>query len=210
MDQTDKTDKTARATTWSVTAWKEEIAICRDGSRFPNFVERVDGQTETCPKTNTIHFQGLIKCSRQVRMSALKSWLPSAHLEPAKSVPALKTYIKKTETSNGDYGSTANEMPHFAPEEVLRMLGDAHDQIEDMERFVINNKFNSNAYFFSLVDTIVEEKGDKYVRLFMNPILKTLFLNMKVWKKKRAEPLVLQAQPDGEEEDDEIYSPDDV
>jgi len=198
MAQTDKTDKTKRSTYWSVTAFKEEIATCRDGSRFPAFVEDVDGQTETCPNTGTIHFQGIIKCSRQVRLSAFKSWLPTAHLEPAKSVPALKNYVKKSETSNGDYQEVKNDMPHYAPEEILEMLGEAYrSQRHVMEKFIVANKFDNNAMFYHLLDIICEEKGRKYVRLFMNPIIKTMFCGMKIWRKERSEegPLVLQAPP---------------
>lgn len=203
MSQTDKTDKTTRATYWSVTAWKEEIDICRDATRFPPFVDSVDGQPEISPTTGALHLQGIIKCNRQVRLSALKSWLPTAHLEPARNIGALKQYVKKKETAAGEYMEVKNDMPHFAPEEILRMLGDAHDRLEGMERFIVNNKFNTNAYYYALVDMIVEERGDKYVRLFMNPILKSLFIHMKVWKKRRAEPLVLQAQPDEDTESEE-------
>lgn len=198
MAKTDKTDTTARSTYWSVTAYKNEIAICRDATRFPVFVESVNGQTETCPTTGTIHFQGIIKCSRQVRFSCFKSWLPTAHIEPAKNVPRLKTYVKKSETSNGDYAEVSNEMPMYAPEEVLRMLGDKSSEVTDLDRFIVNNKFNVNAHYWHLVDLIVEENGDRYVRLFMNPIIKTMFTNMSVWKRKG--PLVLQAPPDEDSE----------
>jgi len=198
MAQTDKTDKTLKSIYWSVTAYNEERDICIDATRYPSFVVSVNGQTETCPNTGSIHFQGIIKCARQVRLSALKPWLPTAHLEPARSVQALKNYVKKSDTSHGDYSENANAMPHYAPEEILEMLGEAYrSQKHIMEKFIVANKFDMNAMFYHLLDIICEEKGRKYVRLFMNPIIKTMFCGMKIWRKERSEegPLVLQAPP---------------
>lgn len=199
-DKTDKTDLTARSTWWSVTSWSGEIDIIRDATRYPAFVDRVEGQTENCPDTGRLHFQGAIKCNRQVRLSAFKSWLPTSNLKPAKSVPALRTYVQKEETFNGDYAVRENELPRFAPEEILDLLGEAYRKEKHvMEKFIVNNKFDDSAMYYHLLDVICQEKGAKYIRIFMNPIYKSMFIGMKFWRKERSDldgPLVLQAQPD--------------
>ena len=71
-------------------------------NRYPAFVRTVHGGREQCSKTNRLHFQGAVQCKEKQRFSALKRWLPTAHLEPARDVKALKAYAMKADTAVGE------------------------------------------------------------------------------------------------------------
>lgn len=89
-----------KATLWSVTAFNSEIELL-EAKEFPDYVKKVYGGREVCPETGTLHFQGMIKCLHQVRLSKLKKWLPTAHLEIARDGDALEKYVMKSETAVG-------------------------------------------------------------------------------------------------------------
>lgn len=204
--QTDNSpiDKQAKSTWWILTAFpQDQIDKLKDASTYPEWVSKVHGGCERCPETDKIHFQGAIQARRQVRWSAVHQWLSNSWFRPAKSSEAARKYAMKDDTAIEGKEVRENEMPHYPLEAILRLLGEAHRNIEDLDCFIVNNKFDSNAHYYHLLDTIVEERGDAYIRLFANPIVKTLFQNMAVWKRKP--DLTITGQADGE--DNEIISP---
>lgn len=91
----------SRASCWSVTAYGDEITLLKDKDTWPVFVRAVHGGEEKCPKTDRIHFQGMLDLNKTQRMAAIKKWLPTAHLEPAKDRAALQKYVLKAETAVG-------------------------------------------------------------------------------------------------------------
>jgi len=102
MAKTDRqTDTTTRSSCWSVTAFGDDIPRLEDKENFPGFVKEVWGGRETAPTTGTLHYQGAVVCNTQVRFSAVKKWLPTAHIEPAMRADALKKYCMKSETAAG-------------------------------------------------------------------------------------------------------------
>lgn len=108
-----KTDRqTDKAMWWSVTAFGDEIILLEDKSNYPDFVKEIFGGREICPDTDREHFQGAINCNRQVRMSALKKWLPTSHLEPARNVQALKQYAMKLDTAVDNKHVRVNEIKY--------------------------------------------------------------------------------------------------
>jgi len=118
----------AKSTWWSVTAFGSEIALCE--GTLPEFVKEIHGGRETCPKTGELHFQGAIRCFQQVRMSCIKSWLKKAHLEPAKSVEALKKYVMKEETSAGEKVIRENPVPHYTAHDICLKLAQTSRQTD--------------------------------------------------------------------------------
>lgn len=96
-----------RASAWSVTinnptpADEEQIALARQKGW------KVEGQLER-GEQGTPHYQLLVKTG-QVRFSALKNQFPRAHIEVARNVTALQTYVHKEETREGEL-NTSNEM----------------------------------------------------------------------------------------------------
>lgn len=120
MPQTDR--QTDKATYWCVTAFNAEIEAMENKSTWPTWVAEVHGGRELCPKTKKLHFQGMVKCKSQQRLSAFKPWLPTAHLEAARQKDALKQYALKAETAVGPKTSVKNEKPYYTTEMILRLL----------------------------------------------------------------------------------------
>lgn len=90
-----------KSTWWSITVFGDEIALVEDEKLWPSFVEKVFGGREECPDTKRVHFQGAVKCRQQQRFSAIKKWLPTTHIEVARSSEALKKYAMKEDTAVG-------------------------------------------------------------------------------------------------------------
>lgn len=111
-----------KATWWSVTAFNDEIDLMENPKSFPGFVQKVYGGREQCPKTGTIHFQGALQCKSQQRMSAIKKWLPTAHLEPARDKEALAKYALKEETAIGSKTITTNPRRYLKMDDALRLI----------------------------------------------------------------------------------------
>lgn len=119
--QTDR--QTDKATFWSVTAFGDEILTILSGN-YPDQVDWVMGQVEKCPTSGRDHYQGMIKCHNQQRLSALKKWLPTAHLEVCRDRSALAKYVQKDETRVGNTGTIQNtNSGYLSTYDALVMLG---------------------------------------------------------------------------------------
>lgn len=92
---------TMRATCWSVTAFNDEIERLEKRLEVPDYIKEIVGGVEACPDTGKLHFQGMLVCLHQVRMSKIKKWLPTAHLEICRNKEDLKKYVLKSETAVG-------------------------------------------------------------------------------------------------------------
>lgn len=103
---------TDRATAWSVTINNptpqddECIALARQKGW------RVEGQKEQ-GESGTVHYQLLVK-TPQVRFSAVKKSFPRAHIEVARNVRALETYVTKEDTRQGQLPSTQERYPSMS------------------------------------------------------------------------------------------------
>ncbi|AXH77360.1 MAG: replication associated protein [Cressdnaviricota sp.] len=136
MAQTDR--QTDKSTAWIATAYNDEIELLEDASRYPAIVKEVHGGREVCPQTGKLHFQGAIILHSQQRLSALKRWLPTAHLEPAKSKEAIKRYCMKQATAAGDKTVRTNAHPYFRMDELLTLLGNVISDLREraMEEYI--------------------------------------------------------------------------
>ena len=114
------TDTTRKSTWWSVTAYNDEIALME--GEMPEWVKAIHGGRETCPTTGRLHFQGAVQCFQQQRMSKFKSWLPTAHLEPARQEDALRNYVMKPETAAGPKTAKENSQIFYKAHDLLRLL----------------------------------------------------------------------------------------
>lgn len=103
---------TQRATTWSVTInnpteqEEEQIAQARQRGW------KVDGQKEQ-GENGTPHYQLLVR-TPQVRFSAVKKQFPRAHIEVARNVVALETYVHKEETRVGELPTNQDKYPSLS------------------------------------------------------------------------------------------------
>ena len=101
-----------RGTNWSITINnptpqdEEYIALARQKGW------KVEGQLEQGAE-GTPHYQLLVK-TPQSRFSALKKAFPRAHIELARNVKALETYVKKDETRIGELPTSSEKYPSLS------------------------------------------------------------------------------------------------
>lgn len=114
--------QTDKATWWSITAFDEEEQRLLSSGDYPPFVKQVLGGLEKCPDTDRVHFQGALQCRSQQRFSAIKKWLPKAHIEAAREAAALQKYAMKDETAVSEKKAVVNKTPFVSDEMALRMI----------------------------------------------------------------------------------------
>jgi len=78
----------------------------------PEWVRTVEGQDEVGAE-GTPHIQFYVVCKAQQRMSALKKWLPRAHLEVARDIAAVKLYCTKKDTAVAESRFTLDRTRDF-------------------------------------------------------------------------------------------------
>lgn len=88
-----------RSSAWSVTCnlktvSRSTVDACIDAAKANGW--GVEGQLEQ-GEEGTQHYQLMVK-TPQVRFAAVKRVFPTAHIEPARNVSALKTYVHKVDT----------------------------------------------------------------------------------------------------------------
>lgn len=151
--QTDR--QTDKATCWSVTAFKDpDMTILLEKKDVPDFVKEIAGGLEECPETGRPHFQGFLLLRTQQRMSALKKWLPTSHLEVCrKGAAALKNYAMKSDTAIGEKTEWSNPQQYEQLHEWLLKAAKEYVRTED-------------AYYSGLKDAPVQPKDphrDTYI-----------------------------------------------
>jgi len=85
-----------KSSRWAFTAYEEQWSLF---IVMPPCVAEWGWQTESCPKTQKLHYQGWLRTNTQVRFSQLRKILPGVHLEKAQHWEALKAYCNKTDTA---------------------------------------------------------------------------------------------------------------
>lgn len=212
MTQTDRqTDKSARSACWEATAFDaEDIARLQDKENLPDFVKEVWGGLEKCPETGRIHFQGAVFCFQQQRFSALKKWLPGAHLATARCAEALKKYCMKEETAVGEKTVIKNVFVPLRCKDLMLMI--AREYEYDRE----GPDVTSEMLFWGAINNILLKNPD-YAGQLQNPANKSFFIHTRMtWRQLAAQapahPIVLQGEPpsvppegaaDGEENNSE-------
>lgn len=175
--------QTDKSTYWSVTAFGEmEISRLEDATQYPTGVAKVYGGREECPETGKIHFQGCIVLDRQQRLSWFKSWLPTAHLEPARHKEALVKYAMKEETAAGEKAERENPVRHHTADEMCMMLARAvWDKYKENP-----DKYEPKEWFWISVRGILKE-NPKLAGQLMNPSLKGFWIETRsVWVERVA------------------------
>jgi len=98
-----------RSTFWSVTINNPtpDDEECISVARSKGWT--VTGQKETGSE-GTPHYQLAVK-TPQVRFTAVKKVFPRAHIEIARNVAALQTYVHKEDTRTGELPTTSSQYP---------------------------------------------------------------------------------------------------
>nr|WAE42271.1 MAG: replication associated protein [Cressdnaviricota sp.] len=157
---------TAKATWWSITLYGDEIERVNDVRNFPEWVSKIYGGLEKCPTTDRTHFQGALQCRSQQRFSKIKGWLPTAHIEVARSAEAIKQYAMKSETAIGEKKIQVNPKQFFDAQSICRLItSNVKDRQSDRQK-----------QFWKAVEEIIVNTPDLTGQL-MNPSLKNFWVN---------------------------------
>lgn len=99
---------TEKASAFSLTIWMppytEDTArelMARVAQQHPKWT--IEGQLEKGMKSGKLHYQLMVKCRGQERVSVLRKAFPSCHIEVARNVGALENYVHKEETREGEF-----------------------------------------------------------------------------------------------------------
>lgn len=105
---------TERASNWSVTLNMKNISQ----ERCEDYIEAakglgwgIEGQIEE-GEEGTRHYQLLVK-TPQIRFSAVKKVFPTAHIEKARNIAALKKYVHKSDTRVEEFKTVENRFVQF-------------------------------------------------------------------------------------------------
>lgn len=91
MAQTDR--QTDKAIHWKTAVFDVNEQWSRL-EKMPEFVKEVHRQKEVCPTTGNPHWQIHVVAHRQVRLSALREWLPHTHWTPVLGKQHIENSIK--------------------------------------------------------------------------------------------------------------------
>lgn len=177
--------QTDRSSCWIATAYNDEISILQDATKYPPFVKEVHGGLETCPQTHKLHFQGAIILHTQQRLSALKRWLPTAHLEPAKSKEAVKKYCMKAETAVGEKTVRNNTVPYLRMDELLTLVGNIVAKAQkallpEYLAIIVDDDDRKREYWWAVKQIL--EKNPRYISSFSDARFKTAWqYTAEVW-----------------------------
>lgn len=168
-----------RASWWSITInnpTEEDRARLRE---HPSFVKMLKYQDEQ-GKEGTLHIQGAVQTA-QTRLSAVKAWLPRAHIEVAKDKGALLKYVEKAETAVAGTQIVV-KAEYLAMHSALKAIAENRPEASDFKysRNPKEHEFESWEYW-KAVNVILEEKP-KMVGLFTNPQLFRAWIHTRsVW-----------------------------
>jgi len=129
MTETDRqTDKTTR---WAFTAYEDQWYLFK---QIPDKVKEWGWQTEKCPTSGRLHYQGYILTRTQNRHKAMREMLPGVNISAAREWTALLKYCKKTETAiEGTQVSQVNERKFLKFAEALMRIATAYVYVSEIE-----------------------------------------------------------------------------
>ena len=177
-----------RSTNWCVTGFNDDILLLEDVKSYPSFVKKVTGQREICPDTGKLHFQGHIQLHTQQRMSAIKKWLPTAHLEITRNITGSLNYVVKSETAvDGTKVDIKNSRPFIDNQSALMML--ARVEVPNTE------EWQTDKSFWFRVKTILRQEPH-LCGLLGKPDLYRLWKHTwEVWLEKATEESIVLQTP---------------
>lgn len=173
-----------RASWWSITINHptEEDRNRLAKPNLPTFVKSIRYQEEV-GKEGTPHIQGAVNTT-QIRFSAIKKWLPRAHIEVARNKEALLNYVQKADTAVAGT-QVVVQADYLAMDKAL--LAIASQEMDYMEWVTITNGHDSREKAFEkyeywrAVRRILQDRPTA-VGLFTNPQMERAWCNTRsVW-----------------------------
>lgn len=174
---------TVRAAWWSVTINNPTEADRRslEKENLPSFVKSVRQQDEV-GEQGTLHIQAAVNTS-QVRLSAMKQWLPRAHLEVARNRDALLNYVQKEETALAGTQKVVQADFMSMDQALMAIAEHEMDYPEWQKRVPLQKQVKEGAFekdeYWAAVREILRN-FPKTVGLFTNPQME------RAWVKTRA------------------------
>lgn len=174
--------QTDKSTHWQTTMYGDNISVVMmmmQSKNMPEYIHTIYGGVEKCPETGREHFQGHIKCKRQVRLSQLKKTFPGAHFEIPRNYQASINYALKTETAIGYKGQIENQLKYetigaicksIAEEILIIFKVENESQYEDMLASLAEFPKNIQLYYWVAVggllrkDPALRENPGQYAR----------------------------------------------
>lgn len=146
---------------------------------FPSFVKMVKCQDEV-GESGTLHIQGAVNTA-QTRLSALKEWLPRAHIEVARDKQALLKYVEKTETAVPNT-QVVVQADYLSMDSALLAIASHHSELrEHPDAGHLKPGEFQKWEFWRAVRIILRDKP-KLVGLLTNPQLERAWVNTRdVW-----------------------------
>lgn len=174
-------ETTTKGSHWSITINNPAETDRQALKDHPTFVKKVVCQDEV-GDNGTLHIQGYVQTT-QTRFSALKKWLPRAHIEIAKNPQALLQYVRKEETAvAGTQQEHKNE--YLSMDKALLRVARAKDLIQfemNFEKYMENPKKEIKREFWACVCHVLADQPEA-VGLFTNPQLERAWINTRdVW-----------------------------
>lgn len=173
-----------RSSWWSITINNptKEDKERLEKSNFPSFVKYWKAQEEV-GKEGTPHIQGALHTA-QTRLSAVKGWLPRAHIEVAKDKEALLKYVEKAETAVAGT-QVVIKADYLAMDDALLAIAQNRPDSDIFYKSDLVKSRKEHAFekweFWHSVNKILKEKP-KTVGLFTNPQLERAWINTRsVW-----------------------------
>jgi len=150
--QTDRQSK-VKSCNWSITAYNSDIEKL-ESKVLPIWIKTVLGGREKCPTTGRIHGQFCIN-TEQVRFSQVKKFLPESHIEVAKNVKALQTYVMKTETAEGEKKINENTNKWMSMSEIcMKIVNYYLDNLTLFEKFLV---YDVDAMYIAITSRMIVE-----------------------------------------------------
>jgi len=175
MDQTDRqTDKS--------THWKTAVFDLNNNwealGKLPEHVKELHKKLEVCPTTGKEHYQIHVVCHRQVRLSAMTSWIKSTKwfmVIGKQHIANSIAYISKAETTApGAEVEVVKGEQYYQIHDLLLIVARTFQlkvgkEMVDLQAsdFIINKQF----LWKHAAKTAVEQLGLKWITKLSNPVL---------------------------------------
>lgn len=148
----------------------------------PSFVKMVKYQDEI-GEQGVLHIQAAVQTT-QVRFSAMKKWLPRAHIEVARNKQALLNYVEKADTAVPNT-QVVIQADYLSMDSALKAIAEHKMDWYEWSQGVGRNNVKEHAFekyeFWNAVKKILREKP-KAVGLFTNPQLERAWVHTRsVW-----------------------------
>jgi len=210
MSETDR--QTDKSTRFAFTAFEKQWYLFANIKQFPDVAEW-GWQTETCPTSGTLHYQGYMRTKRQFRVTGVRKMFPGVNLSVARDWHKLRSYCRKKETSiDGSNVYAKNDQEYWSLErlmiELTNHLTAASIHINQLLDQRVEVKDISHETFWFCARQILHDEPHRASALNQPSIEKFFKNTLSVWTCEETRAIVLQpAQEVAATEGVELNSP---